>query len=330
MIVPKIHMAPMMGWTDRHFRYLLRRICPSVLLYTEMITTGALIYGQRLHLLDHDVSEHPLLVQLGGCDPYHLYRCALLAHDRGYTGVNLNVGCPSSRVQAGNMGAALFKDKNRLVGCVAAIVRSGLPVSVKLRIGVDDCDDLSYLIDVVKSIKDAGCQFVQIHARKAWLKGLNPRQNRTVPPLNYARVLELADALGNFPIVLNGGLVCLDRCEAFLQQFSGVMIGRKACEDPWFLRDLHHRIVGNEGLMSKVDVLKNYLDYSQKQIAAGVRPSQVIKPLYTLMKGCRNAKKYRTTLMTLSRAEPATITASLPNIRQELIHYIDLGDKHYV
>ena len=143
MHIHKIHMAPMMGWTDRHFRYLLRRICPSVLLYTEMITTGSLIYGERFKQLEHDVSEYPLLVQFGGSDPDDLYRCCELATEYGYSGVNLNIGCPSARVQAGNMGAALYKDRSLIVRCVEAMARSGLPVSVKLRIGVDDCDELS-------------------------------------------------------------------------------------------------------------------------------------------------------------------------------------------
>ena len=322
MHIHKIHMAPMMGWTDRHFRYLLRRICPSVLLYTEMITTGSLIYGERFKQLEHDVSEYPLLVQFGGSDPDDLYRCCELATEYGYSGVNLNIGCPSARVQAGNMGAALYKDRSLIVRCVEAMARSGLPVSVKLRIGVDDCDELSYLIDVVRSVRNSGCAYVQIHARKAWLNGLNPRQNRSVPPLNYDRVRELKDALGDFPVILNGGLVTLDACVEHLAHFQGVMIGRKACEDPWFLRDLHEHVENRDTLMSKDKILVDYMQYFAIQLDKGSMPSKLVKPLVTIMKGFPKAKKMRTKLIEWSRLSPDQMGLNIQEIQDELLEVV--------
>ena len=191
------------------------------------------------------------------------------------------------------MGAALFKDSDRVAACVDAMCRSGLPVSVKCRTGVDDVDDFAYLVNFVRRVRDAGATMVQVHARKAWLKGLNPRQNRSVPPLNYDRVVDLSAALPGFPIVLNGGLRTVEDCLHQLSAFPGVMIGRKVCEDPWFLHELAVQLEGNTVKMNQRAVLESYLSYAWQQIEVGQSPSLVFRPLLAMLKGKPNAKKCR-------------------------------------
>ncbi len=329
MMTAKIHVAPMMGWTDRHFRRLLRMVCPSALLYTEMITTGSLLQGGRWRLMDFDKAENPVVVQFGGSDPQALRVCAEKAQEYGYGGVNLNVGCPSPRVQAGNIGACLYKQADLVVSCVEAMVPAQLPVSVKLRIGVDDCDDFAYLVDIVSRIRDSGASCVQVHARKAWLKGLNPRQNRSVPPLDYHCVENLMQAVGDFPIILNGGIATIESCKAHLRVFPGVMIGRKACESPWFLRELHEELTVNEGeqLMTQLEVVQSYLVYAWQQLQEGGRATQVLRPLLTFLKGRHSAKKCRLKIMEQCQQAGQVSLASFDAMRAELISLMQKNDE---
>ncbi len=241
----RFSVAPMLDRTDRHCRALFRQLTRHSLLYTEMITTGALLHGDAERHLAFDPIEHPLALQLGGSEPDELARCARLAEQRGYDQVNLNCGCPSDRVQAGRFGACLMKEPGLVADCVAAMRAAvRIPVTVKCRIGVDDQDDYPALAGFVTRIAAAGCRHFVVHARKAWLKGLSPRENREIPPLNYPVVQRLKAEFPYLEIVLNGGLEDLDAATAQLAHLDGVMLGRAAYQNPALLRAVDPRLFG--------------------------------------------------------------------------------------
>ncbi|MDJ0969872.1 MAG: tRNA dihydrouridine(20/20a) synthase DusA, partial [Kiloniellales bacterium] len=235
----------MMDWTDRHCRYLLRLISRRTLLYTEMVPTGAVLHGDRARFLGFDPAERPLALQLGGAEPEDLAACARLAEAEGYDEVNLNVGCPSDRVQHARFGACLMAEPALVARCIAAMQDAvGIPVTVKSRIGIDDQDDYVDLLRFVDSVASVGCRSFTVHARKAWLEGLSPKQNREIPPLNYERVYRLKAERPDLEIVINGGIRSLDEAEAHLARVDGVMIGRAAYQDPYLLAEADRRLFG--------------------------------------------------------------------------------------
>jgi tRNA-dihydrouridine synthase A len=291
----RLSVAPMMDYTDRHCRYFLRLITRRTLLYTEMVTTGALIHGDRERFLRFDAAEHPLALQLGGSDPAELARCARLGEEHGYDEINLNVGCPSDRVQSGRFGACLMAEPELVAGCVAAMKdRVGVPVTVKTRIGIDDRDSYEDLCGFTRAVAAAGCDALIVHARKAWLKGLSPKENRDVPPLRYDVVEGLKGDFPRLPIVINGGIGSLAQARAFLDRLDGVMIGREAYHNPWMLAEADKVIYGDGHPMpTRREVLESYIRYAEHQLAAGVPLSAMTRHLLGLYQGQPGARAWR-------------------------------------
>ena len=289
-------VAPMMDWTDRHCRYFHRLLAPSALLYSEMVTSGALLHGDLGRLLAYNVEEHPLALQLGGSEPRDLARCARVAAEWGYDEVNLNVGCPSDRVQRGRFGACLMLEPTLVRDCVAAMRDAvGIPVTVKTRLGVDEHDSYSWFRDFVGCVAQSGCEVFIVHARKAWLAGLSPRQNREVPDLRHDRVYRLKREFPGLTVVLNGGIAGTREAEEHLQVLDGVMLGRAAYHHPWLLSELQGRLFGSPGLASREQVVGMLTEYIAKQQDAGVpvkRISRHVLGLYQGMPGARAWRRY--------------------------------------
>lgn len=294
----KISIAPMMGYTDRHFRYFLRLITHHSLLYTEMIHTGALLRGNPERWLIFDPKEHPLALQLGGSDPEALAQCARMAETYGYDEINLNVGCPSPRVQKGRFGACLMKEAAVVGDCVQAMRAAvNIPITVKTRIGVDECDSYEYLTSFIQSIAEQGCEQFILHARKAWLKGLSPKENRTTPPLQYDKVYQLKKDLPKLKIVLNGGLHSMAQIQNALSQVDGVMVGRAACNNPYFLSEIDGLFYqDNTTPLSREEVYEHYQNYIKKMLAQGIPSSVLIRPLFNLFHGQAGANNWRRSL----------------------------------
>jgi tRNA-dihydrouridine synthase A len=294
-----ISVAPMMECTDRHFRYLLRLISKHVRLYTEMVTAPAIIHGRKDFLLAYDASEHPVALQLGGSVPDELERCAALGAELGYDEINLNVGCPSDRVQSGKFGACLMAEPALVRDCVQAMARGagGVPVTVKCRIGIDDKDSYEELHRFVSTVADGGCGLFAVHARKAWLSGLSPKENREKPPLRYDVVQRLAADFPELQFVINGGIVSLDQAEPWFRELDGVMIGREAYRDPMMLAAVDRRFHGSaEEAPRAVDVVRAYLPYVRERMAQGERLHFITRHLHGLFIGAKGAKAWRTAL----------------------------------
>ncbi|HLS98615.1 MAG TPA: tRNA dihydrouridine(20/20a) synthase DusA [Porticoccaceae bacterium] len=291
----RLSVAPMMDYTDHFCRYFLRLISRHTLLYTEMVTTGALLFGDSARFLAHDHSEHPVALQLGGSDGADLAACARMAERAGFDEVNLNCGCPSDRVQNGNFGACLMKEPRRVADGVAAMVDAvGIPVTVKNRIGVDELDSYDYLRDFVGVIAERGCDTFIVHARKAWLKGLSPKQNREIPPLQYPLVHRLKRDFPHLEIIINGGITTLDDAEVQLAAVDGVMIGREAYHNPWLLADVDRRIYGAAtGPITREAVLEAFIPFVQGQIDRGVRLGNITRHILGLYNGEPGARKFR-------------------------------------
>jgi len=294
-----LSIAPMLELTDRHFRYFARLLTKRTLLYTEMVTTGAILHNKPEKFLEYNDVEHPVALQLAGCSPKDLAQCAKIGEDFGYDEINLNCGCPSERVQSGSFGACLMRESELVAECVAAMQSTvKIPVSVKTRIGVDNDDSWEFFLNFVEKI---GCKYFIIHARKAWLKGLSPKENRTIPPLSYETVFKLKEAHPDWKIVLNGGVRNLDEAKVILQKVDGVMIGRAACETPWILADADSEIYGEKpDVKNRDEVYESFLPYAKLQIEKGVPPSFLRKPLMGLFHGMPGAKKHRESISTLS------------------------------
>lgn len=295
----RLSVAPMMGWTDRHYRYMARLISPSALLYTVMITTGALIYGKQFRVLDFDKAEHPVALQLGGSDPAELATCAKFAKEWGYDEVNLNCGCPSDRVQKGQFGACLMLSPALVADCVKAMRDAvDLPVTVKTRIGVDNEDSYDFVRDFVGTVHEkGGCDVFIIHARKAWLNGLSPKDNRTIPPLNYDTVYRLKRDFPHLTLVLNGGLTDTAQVMDAMPHVDGVMIGRAAYQTPYFLAALEQAIFGTETLMPETDVVAAMQDYTARMMAeTGMPLKDVTRHLLGLFQGQPGARGWRRVL----------------------------------
>jgi tRNA-dihydrouridine synthase A len=291
----KLSIAPMMDYTDRYCRYFLRLISRHVLLYTEMVTTGALIHGERRRFLQFDASEHPLALQLGGSDPKELAQCARIGEQWGYDEINLNVGCPSDRVQSGRFGACLMAEPRVVADCVGAmadVVR--VPVTVKHRIGIDERDSYAELVDFVGTVADAGCGVFIVHARKAWLQGLSPKENREIPPLRYDVVQELKRDFPHLQIVINGAIKTLDQTESLLDGLDGVMIGREAYHNPWILAEADSRIYGDSPRpRTRRDVLEAFLPFVEREQAAGVPFGRLSRHILGLYQGVPGARAWR-------------------------------------
>ena len=319
----RLAVAPMLDYTDRHFRWFIRRITRRTLLYTEMVTTGALLHGgDRERFLGFHDDEHPVALQLGGSEPRELAICARLGAERGYDEINLNVGCPSDRVQHGRFGACLMAEPVLVADCVRAMRDAvDVPVTVKHRIGIDERDSYEALCDFVGTVAAAGCDAFVVHARKAWLSGLSPKENRTVPPLRYDVVHRLKRDFPGLTIVINGGIESLDAAQAQLAHVDGVMLGRAAYHDPWVLAGADERFFGDarpagdrcepgEGMVSahvaamrpsgvrvsRREVAEAMLPYIEEQAAAGVPVSRITRHLLGLFHGVPGARAWRRSL----------------------------------
>ena len=294
-VTPPLSVAPMMQRTDRHFRRMMRLITRETLLYTEMVTTGAVLHGDRERLLGYDEVEHPIALQLGGDDPKALSECAQVGVDWGYDEINLNVGCPSDRVQNGCFGASLMRRPERVAAAVEAMrARVDVPVTVKHRIGVDELDRYDDMLRFVDIVSEADCDRFSVHARKAWLNGLSPKENRTIPPLRYDDVHRLKRERPNLSIEINGGLVTLDEVAEQLQAVDAVMIGRAAYDDPMGFADADARFFTavNPGL-DRFQVVEAMVPYVAEHLAQGGKLHHVTRHMLTLFRRQPGGKKWR-------------------------------------
>ncbi len=301
--IPEFAVAPMLDVTDRHFRMFMRTLSPRVKLYTEMKTCGAVLHGERERILGFDRRERPLAIQLGGADPDELARCAGIAEQAGYDEVNLNVGCPSARVQSGRFGACLMAEPALVARCVAAMRAAvALPVTVKTRIGIDRRDHYAHLAEFVARVAEAGCAHFIIHARKAWLNGLSPKENRNVPPLKYERVYRLKKDFPELRFSLNGGVQTAEDARRHLQLVDGVMIGREAQRDPWMVRRAERALfdrapentsAAENDAAARAEVARAHLPYVERQLARGVGLRRLILPMVGLFRGLPRARVWR-------------------------------------
>ena len=293
-------VAPMMDWTDRHCRFLHRLLTRETLLYTEMVVADATIHGRRDRLLGYDPSEHPLALQLGGSDPAKLAEAARIGNDFGYDEINLNVGCPSDRVQSGTFGACLMREPRLVADCIAAMKAvSAVPVTVKCRIGVDEQDPEIALDVLAADVLAAGADAIWVHARKAWLQGLSPKENRDIPPLDYERVYRLKQKYPDVFIGINGGIANLDEAEAHLALVDGVMLGRAAYHHAALLSDADHRIYGAADIASDWGFVRDaMMRHAAAHIASGGRLGHVTRHMVGLFQGVDGARRYRQILST--------------------------------
>ena len=310
----KASIAPMMQYTDMHDRYLLRLISKKVFLYTEMVTTGAILYGKCFHQLEFNQEEHPVAIQLGGSDVNDLVKSAKIAEDYGYDEINLNVGCPSDRVQKGRFGACLMLEPDHVAECLNAMQTNvKVPVTIKCRLGVDHHEDYEFLYNFVNIVQDAGIKHFIIHARNGILKGLSPRQNRHIPPLKYDYVYQLKKDFPNLNITINGGIKTIDECKDHLKYVDGVMIGRAAYENPFLIKDIDTELYGIESnINSKKSILNQYLDYVEDKLQEGHDLSRMMKHLFGLSRGDKFAKSFRIKILEVIKKE------SLGQHRKEL------------
>jgi tRNA-dihydrouridine synthase A len=285
----------MMEWTDRHCRFFHRLLTRRALLYTEMLTTGAVLHGDRVRLLRYDAAEHPLALQLGGSDPRSLAACARLGAELGFDEINLNAGCPSDRVQDGRFGACLMAEP-ALVGDAVAAMKAAVtvPITVKCRIGIDEQDPEEALEIFACAVEQAGVDALIVHARKAWLKGLSPKENREIPPLDYARVCRLKAAHQRLPVVLNGGIVSVEGAHAHLGHVDGVMIGRAAYQEPWRLLAVDQLFFDEAPrFASPKDAAMALIPYIERELAQGARLHGITRHLHGLFRGVPGARAYR-------------------------------------
>ncbi len=306
----RFSVAPMMDWTDRHCRFFLRLLSQHALLYTEMVTTGALLHGDRARFLDHDASEHPLALQLGGSVPAELAACAKLAEDWGYDEVNLNVGCPSDRVQHNMIGACLMGHPALVADCVKAMRDAvGIAVTVKHRIGINGRDSYAELCDFVGQVAEAGCRSFTVHARIAILEGLSPKENREVPPLRYEVAAQLKRDFPALEFVLNGGIKTLEECRTHLQTFDGVMLGREAYHNPYLLAEVDRQLFGSErAAPSRGDVLRQLRPYIERHLAQGGAMHHITRHVLGLAQGFPGARRFRQVLSVDVHKSPAPLS----------------------
>lgn len=290
----RFSIAPMLDWTDRHCRHFHRVMSKNTLLYTEMVTTGAILYGKGDYLQKGE-TEHPVCLQLGGSAPLDLATAARAGKESGFDEINLNVGCPSDRVQNGRFGACLMSE-GELVGDAIKAMKdaTGLPVSVKTRIGIDDLDSYAFLCDFIGNVAEKGCDTFVVHARKAWLSGLSPKQNRDVPPLDYERVYQLKKDFPQLTIAINGGIKTLDECETHLQYLDGVMLGREIYTNPYLLSSVDQRLFASqEKILTRFEVLEKMYPYIEQQLSNGAYFKHVARHMLGLFQGLPGARAWR-------------------------------------
>ena len=285
----------MMGCTDRHYRLFLRLISKRVTLFSEMVTANAVIYGDRDKLIGYGMSEHPLVLQLGGSDPAAMAEAARIGAEWGYDEININVGCPSDRVKSGRFGACLMASPDTVADCIRSMqVAVNIPVSVKCRIGIDNQNPEVALRTLVSRVKDMGCKIFYIHARKAWLNGLSPKENRDIPPLNYDLVYALKQEHPDLFIAINGGIKSIDETEQHLDQVDGVMIGREAYHNPYILAEVDQRLYGEETpISSRDEIIASYLPYVEAMLAKGWRLNSMTRHITGLYQSVKGAKRWR-------------------------------------
>ncbi|WP_331345743.1 tRNA dihydrouridine(20/20a) synthase DusA [Cellvibrio sp. UBA7661] len=288
-------IAPMMEWSTSDCRTFWRLLTKKAVLYTEMVTTGALLHGDRARFLDYNACEHPLALQLGGSDPTALAECARIAEDWGYDEVNLNCGCPSDRVQNGMIGACLMAEPELVADCIANMQQSvKIPVTVKHRIGIDDMEDYAGLVKFVGTIAATGCTTFIVHARKAWLKGLSPKENREIPPLQYDKVYQLKQDFPHLEIIINGGITTLEQSQSLLKHVDGVMVGREAYSNPYLLAKVDQTIYGDDcHIVSRDEVMQGFMDYCATQLAKGARLNHLTRHILGLYQGLPGARQFR-------------------------------------
>jgi tRNA-dihydrouridine synthase A len=291
----RVCVAPMMSYTDRHCRYLLRLLSPRALLYTEMVTAQALVHGDPERLLGFDRAEHPLALQLGGSDPRLLAVAARMGEERGYDEINLNVGCPSERVQSGRFGACLMAEPELVADCMRAMNEAvAIPVTIKCRIGIDDCDDYGFFERFVGTVRAAGVDVFVVHARKAHLQGLSPKENREVPPLRYDVPARLKSEHPDLIVILNGGIKSQAQVREWLPRFDGVMLGRQAYQEPYLLAQLDAEWLAPGGALPERErVLERYADYVERMLEAGHKLPLLLRHVHGLYAGLPRARSWR-------------------------------------
>jgi tRNA-dihydrouridine synthase A len=325
MLSHKVSIAPMMGWTDRHARYFLRLISKHALLYTEMVNTGAMLHNkqmvgnQKRHLAYH-AFEHPLALQLGGSDPTALAQCAVMAEDAGFDEVNLNVGCPSDRVKSGHFGACLMAAPSLVADCVSAMKASvEIPVTVKCRIGIDEMEGYQPLEHFVEVVSAGGCDTFIVHARKAWLQGLSPKENREVPPLKYDYVHRLKQEKPELTVVINGGVKTIKTVTEELAYVDGVMIGREAYNNPYMLARVDRDIYMDKdaAIKNREEIVDELCEYIDDEVAKGVILHSITRHILGLYQGCRGARAWRRHL-----SENAHGTDSDSSVVRDALKYV--------
>lgn len=291
-------VAPMLDWTDRHCRYFLRQMSRHARLYTEMINTGAIVHGARHRFLRFHPAEHPVALQFGGSELDEIRQAAELAEHYGYREINLNCGCPSDRVQEGRFGACMMKEPDHVAAAVRVMREStSLPVTVKHRIGVDDSEDYPFMRHFVETVAAAGCEVFIVHARKAWLKGLSPKENREIPPLQYDLVYRLKQEFPQLTIVINGGIKTLEECDEHLRHVDGVMLGREIYENPYFLAGVDAHLFGDSHpVPSRRDVVEHLKEYAAVELDKGTRLNQITRHILGLYRGLPGGRAFRRTL----------------------------------
>ncbi len=322
-------IAPMIDWTDRHDRYFLRLISKHTLLYTEMITTGAIIHGDKERHLGFNTEEHPVAVQLGGSNPSDLALCSKICEDYGYNEINLNIGCPSDRVQSGAFGACLMANPDLVAECIDKMKAAcTLPVTIKCRIGIDDQDEYTDLQHFVTTTKGAGCETFIVHARKAWLQGLSPKENRDIPPLNYERVYQLKREFPELEIIINGGIKTLDECTLHLDHVDGVMMGREAYQNPFILANVDNLFFNPTNQISagaypsqitRHEIVENMIIYIDKLLANGGQLKWASRHILGIFQGMPGARAWRRHLSQHAYKKDATT-----DVIREALKYIDL------
>lgn len=308
----------MIDWTYSQFRVWMRILAPHALLYTEMQTTGAIVNNPTRALL-FNPTEHPLAIQLGGSDKEALVNSAKAAEQRGYDEVNLNLGCPSDRVQAGHFGACLMQKPDEVAQCVRAMKQAvSIPVTCKTRIGIDHQDSYEFFRNFVLKLVEAGSDKIIVHARKAWLTGLNPKQNRTIPPVNYDYVYKIKAELPEIPIIINGNIKNIPEVKEHLNYVDGVMLGRLACDNPFHITLIHHALYPGSVLLNRSQLLASYQSYIRAECEKGVPLSLLIKPIFNLAHGMPGASQWKQKLMVILQSKNVTLLNGLTKSMQEL------------
>lgn len=317
-LISKLSIAPMIDWTYTHFRVLMRMLAPEALLYTEMQTTGAILNQPGRSLQFHGI-EKPIALQLGGADRDALVTSAKLAEQGGFAEVNLNLGCPSDRVQAGRFGACLMKEPLQVADCIKAMKDAvQIPVTAKTRIGIDHEDHYDFFAEFAHTLISAGCDKLIVHARKAWLHGLNPKQNRTIPPLHYDYVYQIKQELSGIPVVINGNINELDEVVTHLEKVDGVMLGRLACQNPYAIAIIHQALFPNQPLRTRTEILQDYVGYALSQQDIAISLNLLLKPIFSLAHGLPGARRWKSQLMTIAQSKNTLGLSNLVGLMKQM------------